>query len=563
MGRIVLTITTLLLLLGGIALGVFLVRQNQEVREKAQETTRSLNKKVLQVVYNPTFANGDTLHSYFGWQDPVANFTPVILDNISDSSGGYVNYEVVETVVRNEFPKKLDGFRYTEETYKACRSNTLNCHFPDDVDYNQMWTDLNLCQRVSSGEIDEIVVWGGGYLGFDEFAFKVPGDVMPYNNPIAYWLYDGRKKNIPDCNGKTVFVMGYIPEVGIPNSVHSYSHRIESALALTVGRGYWDGCYGKNGVPSDFDKFTCLEQDISPSTPVQVAGCGNTHSPPNGQAGYDYGNQRFVTDACESFKNYPYETPTTTFRNCSAFNCNDLQFYNWWFDHIPRSEGVTSNGNLKNWWKYIVDFDNAVTEAKQIPTSPPTPSPSPTPAGTFSATSATLNLNQATFNFNFSGPNQNFKVDLSTQADMSWDVYLDFATGPASPVVISNPTKWDKFACGTTLYWKVSTDNRSVTSGINSAVVCPPPPTPTSTPTNTPTVTPTNSPTPTVTGTPTPSLPGDINGNGRVDIFDYNTLISHFGDRMPAEGSPADLNGNGRVDIFDYNIIVSNFGRTS
>lgn len=52
---------------------------------------------------------------------------------------------------------------------------------------------------------------------------------------------------------------------------------------------------------------------------------------------------------------------------------------------------------------------------------------------------------------------------------------------------------------------------------------------------------------------------GDVVSDDIINIFDYNLLISHFGDRMPAEGSPADLDFDGDVDIFDYNLLVANF----
>ncbi len=66
-------------------------------------------------------------------------------------------------------------------------------------------------------------------------------------------------------------------------------------------------------------------------------------------------------------------------------------------------------------------------------------------------------------------------------------------------------------------------------------------------------------PTPTLTPTP---IPGDITGrdgipDGKVDIYDYNLLITDFG----KSGSPADINGNGKVDIYDYNTLIGNFGK--
>lgn len=52
-------------------------------------------------------------------------------------------------------------------------------------------------------------------------------------------------------------------------------------------------------------------------------------------------------------------------------------------------------------------------------------------------------------------------------------------------------------------------------------------------------------------------LPGDVNNDGKVDIFDYNIVLASYG----SSGSlPADLNHDNIVNIFDYNIVVAKFG---
>lgn len=50
----------------------------------------------------------------------------------------------------------------------------------------------------------------------------------------------------------------------------------------------------------------------------------------------------------------------------------------------------------------------------------------------------------------------------------------------------------------------------------------------------------------TPTPAPTPQKPGDLNGDGKVDINDYNLLLSKFGNPYT---------------IFDYNNLVGNFGK--
>ena len=56
-------------------------------------------------------------------------------------------------------------------------------------------------------------------------------------------------------------------------------------------------------------------------------------------------------------------------------------------------------------------------------------------------------------------------------------------------------------------------------------------------------------------------LPGDLNHDGKVDIFDYNPLVADFGKTGTPGFVPADIDKNGKIDIFDYNILVANFGK--
>lgn len=53
--------------------------------------------------------------------------------------------------------------------------------------------------------------------------------------------------------------------------------------------------------------------------------------------------------------------------------------------------------------------------------------------------------------------------------------------------------------------------------------------------------------------------PGDANGDGKVDIFDYNLVVSNFG--KVGSNILGDVNSDGKVDIFDYNLVITNFGK--
>jgi len=48
--------------------------------------------------------------------------------------------------------------------------------------------------------------------------------------------------------------------------------------------------------------------------------------------------------------------------------------------------------------------------------------------------------------------------------------------------------------------------------------------------------------------------PVDINGDGKIDIFDFNILMANWG----ATGNNiADLNGDGIVDMLDFNMLMT------
>jgi hypothetical protein len=62
---------------------------------------------------------------------------------------------------------------------------------------------------------------------------------------------------------------------------------------------------------------------------------------------------------------------------------------------------------------------------------------------------------------------------------------------------------------------------------------------------------------------PTPPIPGDVNGDGRVDLADLAELLAAFGKCAGEEGynADADIDGSGCVGLEDLATLLSNFGQ--
>jgi hypothetical protein len=75
----------------------------------------------------------------------------------------------------------------------------------------------------------------------------------------------------------------------------------------------------------------------------------------------------------------------------------------------------------------------------------------------WSGVAAQFGEQEARFDFRYANTGETlYKVHASTHADMSWDVFVNFATGGSSPLVVQNPSAlWSTYRCGATLYWRL------------------------------------------------------------------------------------------------------------
>lgn len=306
--------------------------------------------RVLVINFDPVLrTRGNVrLRQYLKWNDPRP-MTTNLLRYLYEASGGFARYRMVEWIDVDAFPRKRDGFVYTEETFLEMWKDRKKAHQPDSVSYAAIFQDHDLVGRVRREGISDIWIWGAPYFGTDEYAMKIPGDrtFFQTDNPWFYRPYD-----IPDC-GRTVWVMGFNYEVGEDNALHSFGHRCEGVLAMTVGRGVWKDEAGRTNA---WNRFT--QQAVKCPDDAQV---GNVHGGPNAKSGYDYSQTNVVMSGADDWFNYPNLTGRRTLVGRESWGGPQyhLNYMRWWLNHLPKARGV-QDGYYNNWWRYIVDYDAAV-----------------------------------------------------------------------------------------------------------------------------------------------------------------------------------------------------------
>ena len=325
----------------------------------ADLATKPKLARVIVVIYNPKLKSqgGKPLVEYLKGTDP-RKASHILADTIHVASGGYITYQIVDVIEIDGYSEKIDGFRYTEQSYLAARKNPDKlAHQPDRSSYRKIFEENNLTDRVKSQGVTEIWLWGAGWFGYDELAMYIPNRYArfaPTDNPWFYRPYD-----IPHECGRTVWVMGFNYEVGPDNMLHSYSHRVESMLALQCAHGVWN----KNRRGKDpWNTFSSVEID-HPGQPSHV---GNCHVPPNGQDGYDYNNKRSVLSYADNWLRYPDLTGPPRLIGSDEWNHTQFGYQQWWLSHIPKSPGHTQYG-YNNWWIYIANVDEDLPD-RPIPT---------------------------------------------------------------------------------------------------------------------------------------------------------------------------------------------------
>ncbi|HEY3268388.1 MAG TPA: hypothetical protein VGM37_15825 [Armatimonadota bacterium] len=319
----------------------------------AQAATGRKEAKVIVLIYDPKLPSegGKRLTEFVKANDPV-EYSHILVDAVRQASWGYINYKIVDIIRVDGFPRKVDGFLYTPESFLEVRK-TQNWQ-PSTSSYRGFFVDNNLLNRVKKENITELWVWGASGMHFDEFAMYIPNRYARYAPTDNEWFY--RPYDIPPEIGHTMWVMGFNYEVGSDNMIHSYTHRVESMAALGPADGIWDTVNKRD----PWNVFSWLEMDHK-GTPSMV---GNCHVPPNGESGYDYNNKRKVESWADNWANYPdLRGPARTIGS-EEWCYNQHGYQRWILEHLPKYPGYTRYG-YNNWWVYIANTDEDLPEYHQ------------------------------------------------------------------------------------------------------------------------------------------------------------------------------------------------------
>ncbi|MGC8989860.1 MAG: hypothetical protein ACP5MD_07045, partial [Verrucomicrobiia bacterium] len=291
--------------------------------------------------------NNVRLHECMNWSDPW-QLTDKMIADAKLTSGGYVDYRVVEKIEYDGFTTFRDGFTYTEQAFLHMWEKDRASANPGMTSFKWLFGKFDLASKIREKDVREVWLWGAPYMAWDEFHWKTQGDKIPYqtDNPWFYRPYD-----IPEI-GRTIWIMGWNYERDEGEMLESYCHRIESVLALTVGRGVWDH---KRNPKNIWNQFTRVDKDFPGEAEV-----GSVHFAPNSVSDYDWSNTNSVWTYADDWLTYPVLPRKKKLLNAATGGWDGIVNHHlWWMEHLPHNAGTT-NGFYNNWWQYIVNYDEAI-----------------------------------------------------------------------------------------------------------------------------------------------------------------------------------------------------------
>ena len=294
--------------------------------------------RVLMIVHDPWVVPGtQRLYQYMGWNDPYALAQQYIAD-IRLASHGLVEYRIVTALDAPWFPAKIDGFRYTSDSFVR-QWATRAMHQPDGVDYDGRVAQFDLLGRLARDEFDEVWVFSFPYAG--EYESRMIG-------PSAYWC-NAPPLVRPDASRNFV-MMGFNYERDVGCMLENFGHRVESMMMHAYAH--------LGDVPNLWQEFSRFDQ-----TSPGAAACGNVHYAPNSTRDYEWGRTHPVWSTCDRWIDYPASAAAPArLVTAAEWGNGDMRAHHiWWLKHLPHTPALVG-GVWGDWWQTCLLLgDGAVT----------------------------------------------------------------------------------------------------------------------------------------------------------------------------------------------------------
>lgn len=290
--------------------------------------------RVAVLTFDPTLPmrDGQPIHAAMGWRDP-RRLAEAYADAVREVSHGIVDYRIVSWRDVDAFPTKVDGFRYTPESWLACWEDRERCHEPDGTDYPRLLEDHDVVRGLDAGDFDEIWLFGAPYMGFWESAMAGPG---------AFYINGGVYDSVP--SSRPFVIMGFSYERGLAEMLHNLCHRTEATLTRVYGG--WEA----DRLDTPWARFAANAHQSG-----GVAAAGSCHYPPNGTEPYDYDNPRQVWSSAPDWLDYPDLRGDSALVSKTTWGGPDyhLSYMRWWFRHLPHAPGMDPEGRPNDWWLHV------------------------------------------------------------------------------------------------------------------------------------------------------------------------------------------------------------------
>jgi hypothetical protein len=296
--------------------------------------------KTLVIVYDPVMdeASGKKLSEFMHW-NTVDELARGYMSDILLVSGGLVRYQIVERLDVDDFPPKVDGFKYDAQAYLNVVRGVSRPYMPQEADYHAIIERFNILERVAQGEIDEVWIFNFPHAGFYESIMGGPG---------AFWCNAPPLKNT-EASRRRFVIMGFSYERGVGEMLENMGHRAESIMEKTY-----------ETLPEDQNLWKrFIRHEL---THPGNAALGNVHFAPNSVRDYDWNNPATVLSECDDWlHNFPDFKGVVRPVTAADWGNGDIRKHHiWWMQHFPKTAGRT-NGIHNNWWLYIADPDNVST----------------------------------------------------------------------------------------------------------------------------------------------------------------------------------------------------------